>query len=324
MESGKYKYITASGDDAFNSTFDLAYSFDLYGYAGVKQGSRTFYIDVHGSVVLEMDTSHNLTDFNLDGLGVVHEGVGGHFKYGVLSTKGEWFVPAKYECLGNRSCGLFCASRIKEDVVLDYNGQRLFSLGKFKYFDHRFFSCDKVVVRRGGKYYFWDKDGHVAQGPYYYCQLYCDGLAYVKYSEKTSPVFVDADGRVVVTTNKFEYTSEYFGYGVLEVQYKGEYGLVNRTGEFVVEPVYDRLESLANGCYVASEAGTRHVIRSTGAILMDMPLEFVCLWHAEEEVAAYQNGKRWGYLKLAGGTLITDAIYAKAGLMRHGRAPVLI
>ena len=48
MNTGKYKFITATGQDAFRSSFDLAYSFDLYGFAGVQIGRRKLYIDLQG------------------------------------------------------------------------------------------------------------------------------------------------------------------------------------------------------------------------------------------------------------------------------------
>jgi hypothetical protein len=324
VESGvktrKYKYITRTGEDAFGRTFDYASWFDGYGYAGVKECGRTFYINADGKATLE--TAYNLTSFDSDGLGLVHEDKGGDFAYGMLTVTGELFLPIRYESLGYPSCGCICAKLRGENLVLGADGQRLFGLGKFVFLDDDVFRDERLLVGRGDECYFMDTGGKIVHGPYWAAQMYCDGLAYVKRSEESAPAFVDRDGNVVMTMEKYDYVSEYWEHGVLSVQLERHYGLIDQAGAYVVEPVYDEMEALWNGYYVATSKKLRCVLDSKGSVVLEVPASIDTLRYGEEDVLTYERNNKLGYMKLPSGDLITDAVYDEAGPMRCGLAVV--
>jgi hypothetical protein len=315
----KYKYITQTGEDAFSSPFDEASWFDVYGYAGVRVGRREFYINSKGEKVLE--TGHGLTMFDQYGLGLVHTNKKGIFSYGMLSVSGRMLIPIEHKGLGYLSHDLFCASSKKEDFCLNRDGKKVFGLGKFRLSDDDEFRHGRLLVVRNEQSYFVDTNGNSKLGPYWTAQMFCDGLAWVKFKENSSPVFINVDGEVVLTTEKFDYVSEYW-HTVLQVKMNGKYGLINPSGHFLVEPVHERIESLWNGYFLLKTGRKRTVINNDAKTLFDLAPHIGELRYAEKETIVYQIKDQWGYMSLRDGSFITEALYQEAGPMRHGLAPV--
>jgi hypothetical protein len=322
MKAGKYKYITNKGEDAFSESFDYAGAFDAYGLAAVTQTARDFYIGVDGKIALQ--TQYNPTLFDTDGLGLVRRENRGSSLYGMLTVKGEWYLPLEYQSLAYRSCGLFCATLRGKDIVLDYNGKRLFDLGKYRYQDDDSFRDDRLLVGMRSKAYFMDKDGQITHGPYWSAQMYSDGLAYVKSSERSPAVFVDVNGATVMTTENYDYVSEYWENGVLEVQFSGKYGLISKAGAYLVEPVYDSLEHLDNNYLLGTYGDSLDLLDTQGIRRMRLPARIDCLKYGAEGIVAYRQQDKWGYMSVPSGEVITECIYESAGPMRHGRAPVKV
>src|ERR1044071_1178762 len=164
----KYKYITSTGEDAFESFFDEAGWFDVYGYAGVRKEQRTFFINAKGINVL--DAKYGLTMFDNNGLGLVHINKNGTLVYGMLSVNGQLLIPMEYEGLGYVSHNLFCASIKKEHLCLDRAGHKVFSLDKYKFVDDYEFRDGLVLVQYNGKYFYMDTKGKIVHGPYWSAQ----------------------------------------------------------------------------------------------------------------------------------------------------------
>jgi len=320
----RYKYITSSGEDAFATSFDEAGWFDAYGFAHVKDEGQSLYINPQGKVTLQ---SKYETMFDEWGLGLIHVNNGDDIwtnKYGIMEANGNLLVPIKYDDLGYRGCGLFCAVLKKIALCLDSSGRPLFELKGFQLLDDNEFRDNRLLVGRRSKAYFVNTKGEVVHGPYWSAQMYSETLAYVKFCEESKPIFVDVNGNTAMTLEQYDSVSEYWGDGVLSVQYKSKFGLINTAGQYVLEPIYDSISSIWNGYFTATRRSLRFIINNAGVIKFQIPNEIASLRYAEENVVTYEKDGKWGYMNLITGAFITKPIYEEAGPMRCGRAPVAV
>ncbi len=320
MSVGKYKYIDNTGEDAFGLKFDDASWYDSFGYAGVRNQGRSFYINTEGAWVLE--TNLGLTMFDKYGLGLVQKKEGRLFKYGMLTVKGELFLPLEHDSLSYQSEGLFCAEINRETFCLDGFGRRAFGFGKYRLRDSPEFRDGRLLVGDHDKTYFMDTTGQIVHGPYWSAQMYCDGLAYVKPTENGDAFFVNVDGENVMSPCKFDSVSEYWDNDRLQVQQRGKYGLITKAGTYAVEPIYDRLELLFGGQYKAFRAGACSIIDKDGRVLIEISPEISDVRYGEEGILAYEQAGKWGYLRIRDGLKITGPIFSEAGPMRRSLAPV--
>ena len=79
----------------------------------------------------------------------------------------------------------------------------------------------------------------------------------------------------------------------LIVRHMGQYGLIDKTGEMVVEPKYDHIEVLENPGYVkVRKDGSYGVIDVTGKIIV--PIEYDYVGRMSEDIIVVRNGRLFG------------------------------
>ena len=108
----------------------------------------------------------------------------------------------------------------------------------------------------------------------------------------------------------------------LVVRHMGDYGLLNKAGEIVIEPKYDLLEMLENPGYVkAGKDGAYGVIDVTGKVIV--PVEFDYIGRMSEDLIVVRKGRMYGcYDK--NGTLVVPMEYEEIREFVGGMARIRI
>lgn len=192
-------------------------------------------------------------------------------KFGAINRKGDIVIPAKYEELGNFSDGLASfkdklygyldrkgnivieeqfveAGPFREGLAkvlktgrkhkcfINTSGEEVFNTIKFEYVSN--FDEGYAVVKRHGLFGYIDFDGDILIPPaYHHAKPFSQGLAAVA-TKNGLYGYINTQGKQVIDFNlqeagKFK--------DVACVKYKHGWGLINRTGLFVVCPQFTRL-----------------------------------------------------------------------------------
>lgn len=106
----------------------------------------------------------------------------------------------------------------------------------------------------------------------------------------------------------------------LAVVMKGEYGMINLKGEFVIDPVCEAIEWWGEGVAIVSFDGRFRLVSSDGALVTER--EFDWLGSVGEGVITAKIDNKYGYIDFNGRTVI-DFVYDDAFGFEGGRALVI-
>lgn len=173
-----------------------------------------FYIDKNNQRAFAGDYNY-AGDFE-NGLAVV--GIGNcessECKYGMINKLGKFVIPAEYDEINDMQEGLYLASKDSKYGFIDVNGRTVIS---HKYTDALPFSMGIAAVAIDGNWFFIDKTG--AQ----------------KFINRFLDISSFSDSLCAVT------------------QDKDNWGYIDMTGNFVIQPVYETAEDFQNGFAIVSK-----------------------------------------------------------------------
>lgn len=156
-----------------------------------------------------------------------------------------------------------------------------------------------------------------------------EGLTRATISD-TSYVYVTKSGQVVFG-KKFR-DAGHFRSGFSYVKEKDKYGLINTSGAYAVQPVYDDIYDISNEMdrsqmYAAKKDGKWGFMDYSGKVVIplqyDSPEQERYGYSIAEELIAVKLNNRWGYIDRAG-KIILQFIYEGASGFTDGKAEVQV
>lgn len=229
----EHNYINKSGNSVI-SVMSMDSSAFAEGLASIKvYDSKYGCIDKKGITVIEPVSdkeivfSEGLAAVSIDG------------KYGYIDKSGKFIIPTQYEEAGDFSEGLASVKKWGEEM---------------------WFYIDKT-----------DKD--VFEAAFDIAEPFCEGLSFISIGKKSW--FIDKTGRIVIELKKYNFKRfmqfPHFSEGLCAVTIKSRSkkwhekgGFIDKQGNIVIEPVFDRVSSFRNGLAWVDIDDKRGYIDRTG------------------------------------------------------------
>ena len=344
------------------------------GLAAVKDDTNRYgYIDKTGTPVIPCVYAE-ARPFS-DGLAIVRDGTR---RYGYIDKTGAQVVPCAYTEAREFSNGYAAVQKNHGAIArpdwgfVDRTGTEVIK-PQFYYVDHDFTEDGRAIVSDDEFAHFIDAMG-AALWPSAYDRMepYKDGLAAVYnrvgtysfnaistmsvgskwdkiYDDKIFTSidhdvlkrgYVDAAGKEVIST-KNDYVSPFDKNGLSYVMTKGKWGVMDRTGAYVIAPQYERIYPLSEGLFAVRlndqwgfidgaggavipptydqvvsfgegaasvcKDGTWHVIDKDGKDILILPDGVTDLGPFAAGLMPVRVGKLWGYMNHAGDFVVAPA-----------------
>ncbi|WP_164848754.1 WG repeat-containing protein [Paenibacillus sp. DCT19] len=152
---------------------------------------------------------------------------------------------------------------------------------------------DLYKIKIQDKFGFINQQGDIVIEPYYKSvNDFSEGVAYVW-------TFDDKEG-YINNSNKWviELNADFLGdfeYGMAIVIYKGKYGCINKQGEFVIEPIYERIYAInSENSVIAEKKGKVGVFGISNQIIIE-PI-FDVLGTFSDGLALAKQGSDFGFI----------------------------
>ena len=243
---GKYGFIDKTGKMVVEPQFDYVYPFHE-GLAPVEVDEKWGFVDKTGKMVvdLQFDIVH---DFD-EGLAPVEVDE----KWGFIDKTGKMVVEPQYVAPGiSFHDGL---AEVRKGDPEETNYFRL-------------------------KSGFIDKKGQVViDFQYDETSNFSEGLSYVEKNGQSA--FIDKTGKVIIEGYDWDddwfyqiESSPEFHEGLCPVCIPEKYGLRNGLGKIITEPLYDELEKMENGLFIARTNDKYGIIDKKGKVLVDFEFDY--------------------------------------------------
>ena len=250
-KNGKWGYIDMVGNYIIPPHFDGCSKFSD-GLARVYSDSGSTFIDMNGEIALK----HRSYCYDFcDGWARVSIGRGNHEKYGFIDKTGKYVIKP-FEC---HILAWHFTEGLAWFAIKTENGSRYGFINKLgqvviepKYKNASDFAEGLSCVQSG-----WiDKTGKLIvkiDSAFYASGNFSEGLAMFRslyWTGKEDRGFVDITGKIVLDLTRFD-DIKTFSEGLAVVEKKKDekrkYGFINRTGETLVEPMFDYAWDFSNG-----------------------------------------------------------------------------
>lgn len=226
----------------------------------LDQGVRWGYIDCNGRVVVDLKFEQ-IFEFQ-DGLGAMIDGKDSL----VVDLKGRITRFENTLVLAPFSEGRAIASRNGRIVIIDHDGNTTATL------PDRFKPGDELIVNG-----------------------FDSGLAIVYINRVGESFgFIDLSGQQAIEP-KYDYSNGFSG-GLATVQVDAKFGVINRLGEFIVNPTYLHVHDPSNGTVGFETApNTWRFVDFNGTILLDN-LKFENIGMMSEGMIEVSDSVKWGFI----------------------------
>ncbi len=277
-----YGLIDKSGNYVIEPKFSLLYPFDDNGLALVKDGESAWYIDISGNALTEpgFDSSKTRRFWSND-YAVVGNRTLGDLKVGVIDSKGKYILGPQYDDVFILENGCFMVEN--KDVTE---------------------GSDTVATERS--YGVVDKNGNIIL-PIEYYSIICgdDGIYAVQHYGDA--YHVDKNGNPLYD-KRFDYVSVFNEYGVAVARTKDNmYGLIDKSGNFIAQPVYTRIENWGSfGTYLVEKDGKYGYINYKNEKITDIVFEHAEIFKENGLAIVIKDG-RYGCINLKGEFAINPA-----------------
>lgn len=258
LTARKWGFIDRTGTCRIEPIYDDAQFFSE-GFAAVRKGEESYYIDLEGRRVPEQVVPR-ATSYIHEGLAVFSEGG----KDGFIDHTGRIVIEPRFDAAGVFFDGLAAVEigRRKESyrsrtITGAYKEQFSTIPGKWGYINKQgdfviepryegalAFSEQRAGVKLDGKWGFINKSGALVVNPVFeQAQRHFNGLACVVLEGKTG--YVDRDGKMVIPP-RFS-SGRPFADWLAAVEIDGAWGYIDRTGTIVIEPQFHKAFEFRGG-----------------------------------------------------------------------------
>jgi len=171
-------------------------------------------------------------------------------KYGYIDKSGTFKISAIYSSASNFfSCGYAQVSMEESECYIDTKGGIKYSSTTATL---RPFFYNYALIYDNNKYGMLDKNFNLSIPCMYYklLRMSYDGLVASELNDESLCGYVDAKGQTKISATFYSIKTFDNGYAVASVD--GEkYGLIDKSGKFVVQPSYDEIYSLGKARWAA-------------------------------------------------------------------------
>jgi hypothetical protein len=239
-------------------------------------------------------------------------------RYGIIDHMANELIPFDYEELGEISGERIAVKKNGLWGFIDRNGAIKIGCA---FNEVRAFSQGLAAVRKGNKWGFINEDGDlVLDFKFNRCGQFKEGLCWV-YSNSRA-YYINKNGHQAFSAVFASATD--FEEGIARVKVSGKYGLIDRTGNFILKPRYLKISSFNRyGLAIVEFVGTSNarfalVDREGSSAGL---LKFNEIRPFKEGFAAVKINKHWGFINTSG-RLVVESKYFSVGDFSNGRAAV--
>lgn len=235
-----------------------------YGQAS-KYHKKYAFINTKGEIVFDVSAKYAYSFSNgLARVGVYTiVGNKAYYNYGFIDETGKMVIPAEYDKVNDFADGLDITWVRKrgEDkyILIDKTGKRVNDLA-FKDVGFWIEEMCKVSVDNkdlklyngdyGKQHGFINKKGEVILDPdggYFSVGSFSEGLSCITQKGAKGYGFIDKTGKIVIPLTLTQSGLSSFHEGMARTTKNGKTGLIDRSGKFVVEPVYGTVSGFGEG-----------------------------------------------------------------------------
>ena len=254
LETGWWGYIDTEGNLLFEGDWDIAGDF-TNGFARVLKDEKYGFINKKGEYLVE-PVYESLSNFS-DGMAAFER----DGKYGFINTEGEEQIPPKFKSVfWGFSEGLAVVSQGKDDGYIDNQGNLVLD---FQFNSAGSFSEGIALVKKNSSpYYYINRQGEPLfnNRSWFYMSNFSEGLAAVMTKEYDG-WYINKQGEEVLSMRNLVLGSFEDGHAIVIVPHEMIfYGLINKKGEFVLPPEYNRLYYCGHGIYITYDMAKKRYI----------------------------------------------------------------
>jgi hypothetical protein len=277
--NNQYGFIDQTGRMVIEPKFQFAYAFSE-GLAAVRFSNRWHFIDDEGDIEIDgMGSFQELRSFK-NGLAPIR--IQG--RWGFINTRGEvvinprfrsvtsfsedrsfvrsldfrnWFyinkegVELKADLAAN---GMdehentdFKNGRalVKDQNMYGYLNDKIETVIPINYADAKVFSDNLAAVKISDRWAYISTDGSIALNPQYIAaNVFSQGMAAVRQASNSFG-YINTDGKMVISEQFDEAMT--FSEDRAVVRLNDRYGVIDKTGNWIVEPTYEQIDNYENG-----------------------------------------------------------------------------
>ncbi len=236
-------------------------------------------------------------------------------KYGFINPKGEYVIEPQYPLARPFSNGLACVNIGGVRSFNSFLGKETVSGGKYVFID---LSNNKVIesellafpssfyenmalIEYGennkGKYGYINKKGELVAESFDALSLFEDGLAAAAKSNEELLGYIDTLGNWKIKL-EFKYFIEEFSEGFALIEEDKKCGFINKQGQVVIQPTYDKATSFREGVAAVSIDGKYGFIDKNGEVVIQPTYENVSSF--SDGLCAVKLNNMWGYINKKG------------------------
>lgn len=345
-QAGKGGYITEKGEVLVKPQFDDAETFHE-GLAEVRKGDKCGFIDTQGNIAIPL-VYDSIRRFS-EGVAAVKKGT----KFGFIDKTGKFVIEPQFGRARHFINGLAYVQIDGQRAYIDHSGMPIG--GKFYEVLNRF-SNDRAMVYRDSKYGYIDQKGREIFPPgITNASDFRNGVAVVMVGEEKKAIdpegkfvqapvshndfwegpikeglvihrvnsksygFSDRLGKIVIKP-EFESVGVFDG-GICPVQKNGHWGIINKTGAFVITPQFEELDKYPSEGKIAFRTGSKWgVLDAKGQIILKPT--FTKIYPYKNGMAVVQNGLKFGYIDASGKVIFSPQFDAAHQFSKQGIALV--
>lgn len=215
---------------------------------------------------------------------------------GFINREGNYVIKPKFQEISPLKEGLYLVKIDDKWGLIDSGGDYLIEP---KFDDVDYVGENRLRVWKDGKYGFMDLSGRYLLKPQFHHTRFCkfqDGLIEIMDADYKSG-FMDVEGNIIINP-RFDYAWDFYN-GLAIACIEGKRGLINKRGEFLVEPIYDEIENGFNcdRAWVKNEEKYGYIDRN-GTMVIGTQFE---------DASGFQNGlapvkinDKWGLIEVEG------------------------
>lgn len=234
-ENGKTKFITTKGRSVFDDSIKITDQ-GIYNSTAVYTNNNKFgLININGKIVTQ--PIYDLIYGDKDSKNWL---VSNNRKYGVIDSKGHEVIPL-----------------VHDEIQYVVNEK------------------DPVPVKKGNKFGYIYNSKEVIPFIYDAALPFKDGIARVKKDNKYH--YIDVQNKVICS---FQHDGGwngrvYFSYDLSVFKLKGKYGYINKKGEIVIEPIYQKANNFKEGIALIQKNDLFGFINTKGEIVIPIKYEIL-------------------------------------------------
>lgn len=240
-------------------------------------------------------------------------------RYGLIDTQGNWLVEPEYDAIDHPNQGVFSALRDHHYGLVDLKGN---VVADFTYLSLEPNDLGYAFLTEERSYGQLDAQGRVlleglTQNPHF-----SEGLAAMRQNEEESLYgYMDAQGNWAITP-QFDLALDFSGGVAVVGMHTGDsstpfrFGLIDKTGAFVAEPIYEAIETNRNGILPAQRDGKWGYIDTQGKTVL--PFRYSWVNYFSEGLACVEENGQFSYVDIHGKPAI-EGLPIRGGFFSHGR-----